>query len=90
MTQVVGEALVDWLGWVHTKNWMSRRLKGVETMSVPPAQYCPGQRRKKNVIQARSEISFPLGEPPWVTDSMQCRMETGRGDTLLGGGSSFV
>ena len=34
--QVEGEAVVYWVGWVPTKNWMSRRVKGVETLSVPP------------------------------------------------------
>ena len=82
--QVEGEAVVAWYGWVHTKNWMSRRVKGVETVSVPPAQYSPGQRRKKKEIKASSAIAFPLGDPPWVIESMQWRMETGRGHTLPG------
>ena len=58
----------------------------METVSVPPAQYYPGQRRKKNEIQARSAISPPLGEPLWATESMQWRMEKGRGLNLPGEG----
>ena len=88
--QVEGEALVDWVGWAPTKNWMSRRVKGVETVSVPPAQYSPVRSRKKNEIQARSAIAIPLGDPPWATESMQWRVETGRGRTLPGGVYSFV
>ena len=72
--QVEGEALVAWVGLVPTKNWMSRMVKGVETMSVPPAQYSPGQRRKKKSIQVRSEIALPLGKVPWEIDSMQWRL----------------
>ena len=60
--QVSGEALVAWVSWFPTNNWMSRRVKGVETVYVPPAQYYPGRRRKKNAIQARSAITLPLGE----------------------------
>ena len=62
--QVEEGAMVAWVGWVTTKNWMLRRLKGVETVSVPPAQYSPGQRRKKKVIQERSAIALPLGDLP--------------------------
>ena len=40
--QVAAEAMVAWKGWLFTKNWMSRRLKGVVTVLVPPAQYSPG------------------------------------------------
>ena len=88
--QVEGEALVAWVGWVPTKNCMLQRVKDVETVSVPPAQYSPGRRRKNNVIQARSASDLPLGDPPWDTESMQWRMDTGRGCTLLGGVFSFV
>ena len=59
-------------------------------MSVPPVQYSPGQRRKKKAIQARSAIYLPLGELPWAIESMQWRMETGRGSNITGGGSSSV
>ena len=69
---------------------MSRRVKGVETVSVPPVQYSPGRRRKNKAIQARSEISLPLGELPWAIESMQWRMETGRGRTIPGGILFFV
>ena len=34
--QVVEEAVVAWVGLFPTKNWMSRRLKGVEAVSVLP------------------------------------------------------
>ena len=88
--QEVGEYLVDWVGWVTTKNWMLRRVKGVETVSVPPAQYSPGRRRKNNAIQARSAIDWSLEEPPWETESIKWRMETRRGRNLPGGGSSFL
>ena len=87
--QVEGGAVVAWVGWIPTKNWMSRRVKGVETVSVKPAQYSPGWRRKKKAIQARSVIDLPLGELHWVIEYMQWRMETGRGDTLPGGGLLF-
>ena len=45
--QVEGEAVVAWVAWVTTKNWMSQKVKWVEIVSVPPAQYLPGRRRKK-------------------------------------------
>ena len=88
--QVVGEALVAWVGCVPRKNLMSRRVKGVNTVSVTPAQYSPGQKRKKNVIQARFVIAFPLGDPPWATESIKLTIQTGRVRILPGGGSSFV
>ena len=87
--QVVAEAVVDWVGWYPTKNWISRRLKGVETVSVPPAQYSLGRRRKKKVIQARSAIFLSLLVPLLATEYMQWRMETGRGRTLPGAGYYF-
>ena len=68
---MAGEAVVDGLGGVTTKNWMSLRVKGVDTVSVLPAQYLPGRRRKNNVIQARSELYWSWEEPHWATDSMQ-------------------
>ena len=37
--QVASEAVVAWKGWLPTKNWMLRRVKGVVTVSVPLAQY---------------------------------------------------
>ena len=72
--------------WFSTKNWMSRRVNGVEMVSVPPAQYSPGQMSKKNTIQVMSSIAWSLGELPWATESMQWIMETGRGRTFLVGG----
>ena len=48
--QLVAEVVVAWVGWFSTNNWMSRRLKGVETVYVPPAQYSLGWRRKKKAI----------------------------------------
>ena len=69
---------------------MSGRVKGMETVSIPPTQYSPGRRRKKKSIQDRSMITLPIGELPWEIESMQCRMETGRGRNILGGGSSLV
>ena len=88
--QVEGEAVMAWDGWVPTKKWISRRVKGVETVSVTPAQYYPGRRRKKKAIHARSAIDFSIGEPPWAIGSMQWRMETGRGRTRPGVGSYFM
>ena len=87
--QVAAEAVLAWVGWFPTKNWMSRRLKGVETVFILLAQYSPGWRRKKKAIQARYAIAFSLGEPLLVTESIQWRMETGRGRTLPGAGYSF-
>ena len=72
--QVAGEAVVAGLGWVPINNWMSRRVKGVETVSVTLAQYSPGRSRKKNAIQAMSEIARYLGEPPWTAESMKWSM----------------
>ena len=86
--QVAAEAVVAWKGWVPTKNWMSRRAKGVVTVSVPPAQYSPGQSRKKKATQARSAIAWYWGEPLLAAESMQWSMETWRGSTLPGEGSS--
>ena len=79
--QVVAETVVDWMGWY--------RLKGVETLSVPTAHYSLGWRMKKKAIQVRSAIVLFLGEPLLATDSMQWRMEMGRGRTLPGAGYSF-
>ena len=46
--QVGAEAVVAWKGWLPTKNWMSRRVKGVVTVSVPPEQYfLVGVERRK-------------------------------------------
>ena len=61
-------------------------------MSVPPAQYSQGRRRKRKrkAIQARSAIALSFGEPLLATEFMQWRMETGRGRTLPGAGSSFL
>ena len=50
--QVEVEAVVAGMGWVTTKNWMLWRVKGVETVYVPPAQYLLGRSRKKNLIHA--------------------------------------
>ena len=86
--QVVAEAVVAWKVWVPTKNWMLRRAKGVVTVSVPPAQYSPGRSRKKKAIQVRSAMAWSWGEPLLAVASMQWRMETGRGRTLPGEGSS--
>ena len=90
VAQVEGEALAAWVDWVPTNNWMSRRVKGVETVSVTPAQYSPDRMKKKKAIQARYTIDIPLGELPWEIESMQWRMETGRGHTILGGGYYFM
>ena len=86
--QVAAEAVVAWKFWLPTKNWMLRRLKGVVKVSVPPAQYYPGRSRKKKAIQARYAIARSWGEPLLAAESMQWRMETGRGRTLPGEGYS--
>ena len=88
--QVAAEAGVAWKGWLPTKSWMSHKLIAVVTVLVPPEQYSPGHRRKKKAIQARYEIAWSLGEPLLAAESMQWRMETGRGQTLPGEGSSFA
>ena len=72
--QVAAEAVVDWKVWVPTKNWMSRRVKGVVTVLVPPAQYSPGWSRKKKAIQARSALAWSRGEPLLEAESMQWGM----------------
>ena len=68
--QVAAETVVAWKGWVLTKNWMSRRAKGVVTVLVPPAQYSPGQSRKKKAIQARSAIAWSRGALSLAVASM--------------------
>ena len=83
-TQVAAEAVVDWKGWLPTKNCMYRRLKGVVMMMVPPAQYSPSRSGKNKAIQARSAISWSHGEPLLADELMQWRMEKGRGRTLPG------
>ena len=88
--QVAAEAVVAWVGWLPTNNCMSRRLKGVVTVSLPPAQYSPGWSRKKKAIQARSAIAWSREEPLLAAESMQWRIETGRGRTLTGEESSFA
>ena len=59
--QATGEAVVAGLGWVPTNNWISSRVKGVETVSVPLVQQLPGRRRKKNAIQSRSVVACYWG-----------------------------
>ena len=86
--QVAAEAVVAWKGWLPTKKWMPHRVKGVVTVSVPPAHYSLGWSRKKKAIQARSAIAWSRGEPLLAAESMQWRMETGRGRTLPGEGYS--
>ena len=88
--QVAAEAVVAWKGWLPTNNWMSRRLKGVVTVSVPLAQYSPGRSRKKKAIQERYVIAWSCGEPLLAAESMQWRMETRRGRTLPGEEYSFA
>ena len=84
--QVASEAVVAWKGWLPTNKCMSRRVKGVVTVLVPPAQYSLGRSRKKKAIQARSAIAWSRGEPLLAAESMQWRMETGRGRNLPGEG----
>ena len=69
---------------------MSLRLEGVVTVLVLPEQYSPGRIRKKEEIQARSAIAWSRGEPLLAAESMQWRMQTGRGSNLLGEWYSFV
>ena len=88
--QVAAEAVVAWEGWLPKKNCMSHRLKGVVMVLVPPAQYSLGRSRKKKAIQARSVIAWSRREPLMAAESMQWRMEMGRGSTLPGEGSSIV
>ena len=83
--QVEGGDVVAGIVWVHTKNWMSCMVKGVETVLVPPEQYSTSRRRNNNAIWARSEFSLSRREPPWATYSMQWRIENGSGRTLSGG-----
>ena len=56
VAQVEGDAVVAWVGCVPTKNWMLQRVKGVETVSVPPAQYSPGRKRNKKAIQGGMQL----------------------------------
>ena len=68
--QVAAEAMVAWEGWLPMKNCISRRLKGVVTVSVMLAQYSPGLSKNKKAIQARSEIAWSCGEPLLAAESM--------------------
>ena len=88
--QVAAEAVLAWVGWLPTKNCMSRRLKGAVTVSVPPTQYSPGRRKKKKVTQARSAIAWSCEDPLLAAESMQWWIETGRGRILPGEGSFFA
>ena len=45
--QVEGEIFVAWVGWLPTKNWMLRRVKGEETVSVPPPEVFPGSEEEE-------------------------------------------
>ena len=45
--------MVDGGGWFLTKNFIYCRLKEVDTVPVPPAQYSLGLRRKKKLIHTR-------------------------------------
>ena len=87
---MAGKAVVSGVGWVPMNNWMSPRVKGADMVSVMLEQYLPGRSRKKNAIQTRSSIAWSLGDPPWETEFMQGRIETGRERTLPGGLYSFV
>ena len=69
---------------------MSRRLEGVVTVLVLPEQYSPVRSRKKKEIQARSAITWSRGEPLLAAESMQLRMQSGRGPILPVEWSSFV
>ena len=69
--QVEDEAVVAWKGWLPTKNWMLRKVKGVVKVLAPPAQYSLGRSRKKKAILARSAIVWYWGEPLLVAESMQ-------------------
>ena len=79
--------MVDGVSSFPTKKRISWRLKGAETVSVPPVQYYIGMRRKKKAIHEKLEINLSLAEPPWETESRQWSTEMGRGHTWPGRGS---
>ena len=81
-----GVVLVSRLGYLPTYNCMSQSWKGVKTESDTPWQYSPGRKRKNNVIQARSDISYCLGYPSCAVALIQCEIVMGVGLTRLGGG----
>ena len=64
--------------------------KGVYTLPVPPWSYLSGRRRKKNAIQARSEMAYFLGVLPWDVVLRQRRIDIGPERTLDGEIHSLV
>ena len=86
MAHYWGFAVVDGVSWLPTNNWMSCSWNGIDTISVPYWLYSPGSRRKKNAIQARSEMDCWWSDPHWATALMVWRMDIGRGRNLLGRG----
>ena len=55
-----------------------------------PAQYYLGWRRKKKAIYVRSEMAWSLRDLTYMKESMQWKMEIGRGRNRPGGGYYFL
>ena len=76
--------------WEPTKNEKYCMLKGWGSVSVPPMQYSPRQIRKRKVTQKRLLISRFCWVTDWKDVSKDQIMDTRRGQTLVGGGFSFI
>ena len=50
-------------------------LKGADTLYVPPVQYSLGMRSNNKATQVMSDMAWSRADPPWSTESMQCRMD---------------
>ena len=59
-------------------------LKGFWAVLVPPLQYLPGRRRKKEATQVRLLIVMFLVVVTWATVSKNWIMMTGRGHAMVG------
>ena len=67
-------ALIYEFGCFPMNHWMSWRMKGVDTMSVPPASYSPSLGRKNSTTHARLDMDWYLAGTPWAAYSLQCIM----------------
>ena len=76
--------MVAEVGLLPMKNYMFQSQNSIETVSVLSWQYYPGHKRKKNDIQARSEMACWQSVTPCTAESRVWRMEIGSEWTLLG------
>ena len=78
--------MVAGFSWFLTKNWVSWRFKGGDTVSVPYANYSPDMISKNKAIQESLVMSLSVEDHPWETDYMQWGAEIWRGRNQIGGG----